>query len=152
PTGNVLKEQIGEGVRLKRDGDYNFGEIILRSIPKNPAWRVSYRDAGRQLAETLSTFPSIDEALHWWRDSKEIVELGKLSIAYFILRAERQSHLQFKPQTGRVEVDNVAHSWFRHFMSIALSGLDRGKAEKAFENVTLINFNYDRTIEHYLFH
>jgi hypothetical protein len=84
PIGNVLKEQIGESVRFPRDGDYNFGQICSR-------WKhyATFRVAGRELAETLSTFPSMDEALHWWRHRNEIVELGKLAIAYFILRAER---------------------------------------------------------------
>jgi hypothetical protein len=36
-------------------------------------------------------------------------------------------------------------------MSMALSALKQDTAANAFENVTIINFNYDRTVEHYLY-
>jgi hypothetical protein len=156
PIGNTLKEQIGEGVRFKEGGDYNFTRLVQRWLENTTfhplSYPVSFPDTARELADTVSTFPSIDEALHWWRQRKEIVELGKLAIAFFILQAERASSLQFNLQSGRVQIDNVALTWFYQFLSIALSGLDIGHAQRAFEHVTLINFNYDRTVEHYLFH
>src|SRR5262245_39490136 len=101
PTGNQLKHFIGECVRFKEDSHLLFRDVLshwARQEDKKPATYVGF---GGALAETASTFPSIDEALHWWRHQKEIVELGKLTIAYFILDAERESLLGLRKHSGR---------------------------------------------------
>jgi hypothetical protein len=105
--------------------------------------------AGSDLAKTITTFPSIDEALHWWRARTEIVELGKIAVAHYILDAERRCSMA--PQDDQINVANYWGTWLGSFMSMALSALERGEAPKAFEQVTIINFNYDRTIEHFLY-
>ena len=51
--------------------------------------------AGNQLADTMHRFKSIDEALHWWSGTPQIVTLGKLAIATLILKAEATSLLAF---------------------------------------------------------
>jgi hypothetical protein len=145
--GNELKTIIEKAI-LPRDE--HFWSVVRQLKNELDDFRACETGA-RELAATLPTPPSIDEALHWWRDRKEIVEFGKLAIAYFILRAERRSLLLFR-EDGRVDVDRVAATWYAQFMSIALSGLDLGRVTCAFQNVTIINFNYDRTIEHYLYH
>src|SRR5262249_38303120 len=91
----------------------------------------------------------IDEALYYWSAKPEAVQLGKLSIAHEILMAEGNSSLSDR-QTGRVDV--ASGGWMWPFLSMTLgSGLTREQAEQAFTNVTFINFNYDRTVEQYLY-
>src|SRR5215831_1698350 len=143
PTGSQLKEQIRSSAPM------HAGEPSLYKILQGCVSDVApYMKAGRELSETLATFPSIDEALHWWRANPETVFLGKLAIAYHILVAERSSPLR---PTLSMDVDVLSKTWFSSFLSIALSGLEREQAERAFEKVTIINFNYDRSIEHYLY-
>jgi hypothetical protein len=43
-------------------------------------------------------------------------------------------------------------SWLFHFQSMAVAGYERGDFERFFETVTIICFNYDRTIEQFLSH
>jgi hypothetical protein len=157
PTGFQLAEQIrvGLGFRFEasqlRKGDealFKADEAIL-DLLKNRFSNVDlYVKAGCELSATIATFPSIDEALHWWRARQEIVELGKLAIAYYILGAERRSPLYGKD--GSIDVEAANGTWLATFISMALSGLERDEAKRAFENVSIINFNYDRTIETYL--
>ena len=146
PTGNQLKSTIAGGVRFRFEA--GEGDPALLDIVRT---RHSGFDtqAGFELASTISTFPSIDEALHWWKARQEIVELGKIAIAYYILDAERRSILARKH--GVINLATASGTWLSSFVSMALSALERDEADKAFEQVTIINFNYDRTIEHYLY-
>jgi SIR2-like domain len=88
--------------------------------------------------------------LHWWRTRPEIIELGKAAIAHYILEAERESPLATAPDTGRVNIAG-SNGWLGILLSIALAARTREDVTRAFENVTFINFNYDRTIEQYIY-
>jgi hypothetical protein len=115
PTGFQLAEQIrvGLGFRFEasqlRKGDEALfkGDEAILDLLKNRFSNVDlYVKAGCELSATIATFPSIDEALHWWRARQEIVELGKLAIAYYILGAERRSPLYGKDGSIDVEAAN----------------------------------------------
>jgi hypothetical protein len=110
-----------------------------------------FTEAGNQLAATIDTFISIDEALHYWSVRPEIVRLGKAAIAHTILEAERNSVLFPNENDGRVYLEKAATSWLRQFLMLALGFTRREDVEAAFGQVTLIQFNYDRTIEQYLY-
>jgi hypothetical protein len=142
PTGHQLKEAIAGGVRFQFDGRGLSKAIkdLLNILQARFSNVEPHVQAGSDLAKTITTFPSIDEALHWWRARTEIVELGK--IAHYILNAERRCSMA--PQDGQINVANYSGTWLGSFMSMALSALERGEAPKAFEQVTIINFNYDR--------
>src|SRR5262249_32598651 len=84
-----------------------------------------------------------------WRVRSEIVELGKLAIAHYILDSERRSFLS--RQRGEINIAAADSTWLSSFISMALSGLERDQAQRAFDAFTVINFNYDRIIEHYLY-
>jgi hypothetical protein len=151
PSGATLKNKIAEGFNLYfdagqlRSGDRAILENLKRRIPEVN----KHIKAGRELSATIATFPSIDEALHWWRARDDIIEMGKLAIAHYVLDAEHHSPLARKH--GTVDAQTARDTWLATFMSIALSAFERDEADKAFENITIINFNYDRTIEHYLY-
>src|SRR5438445_1208216 len=78
PTGFQLKESIANGLRFYFEGGRLVkGDNALLNILRRRFSDVNpHTRAGRELARTIATFPSIDEALHWWRAREEIVELG----------------------------------------------------------------------------
>jgi hypothetical protein len=147
PTGSQLKDRIRVGLGFQFEGgQLRNGDGALLQLLRGRFSQVNpYIKAGRELSETITTFPSIDEALHWWKARPEIVELGKLAIAHYILDAERRSPLAGKQRLA------ASDTWLATFISMALSGLEQREVSRAFENVTIINFNYDRTIETYLY-
>jgi hypothetical protein len=151
PSGATLKEKIAEGFNFYFEaGHLRSGDgAILEHLRRRFSDVNLYVKAGRELSATIATFPSIDEALHWWRARDDIVELGKLATAHYVLDAEHRSLLARKH--GTVDPQTARDTWLAAFMSIALSAFERDEANKAFENITIINFNYDRTIEHYLY-
>jgi hypothetical protein len=157
PVGEALKRKIAEGLRFRFEvgrqisGDHVILDALKRKFRDDHERVNQFLRAGNELSETIETFPSIDEALHWWRESKEIVALGKAAIARYILSAERSSTLALKRGSGKVDIDDSSGSWLKPFLSIALAGADRESVLTAFDNVTFVNFNYDRTIEQYLY-
>jgi hypothetical protein len=96
--------------------------------------------------------PSIDDVLTWFSSRKEVVELGKVAIAHEILKGERASHLyNLDNAEGLAAKTKVGSTWMPHFLSMVMDGHPDEYAERAFETVAIVNFNYDRTIEHFLY-
>jgi hypothetical protein len=157
PLGSALRDRIASAVnyRYKEDGLLQNGDETLlnainRQFNSEKTTVDSYIAAGRDLAASMSMHASIDEALQYWSNKPEAVQLGKIAIANEILGAESHSSLSKNRETGRVDVPQSG--WIWPFLSMTLgSDLTREQAEQAFANVTLINFNYDRTVEQYLY-
>jgi hypothetical protein len=157
PLGSALKDRIVSAVsyRYKEDGLLQNGDetllnAIKRQFNSEKMTVNSFIAAGHELAASMPMHASIDEALHYWSANSEAVQLGKIAIANEILGAERNSSLSKNRETGRVDVPR--EGWIWPFLSMTLgSDLKREQAEQAFANVTLINFNYDRTVEQYLY-
>jgi hypothetical protein len=157
PAGEGLKRIIADGLKFRfgHSGQVSGDPYILSAIKKKyrgDSERINqFTRAGNELSGTIETFPSIDEALHWWRARPEIVALGKAAIAHYILVAERESTLAVKQGSAKVDIDDSSEAWLKTFLSISLAASDRESAITAFDNVTFVNFNYDRTIEQYLY-
>jgi hypothetical protein len=150
PTGSELKAKIAEGLRFYFEaGHLTSGDGALLATVRHYKPKADIM-AARLLAAAIPTFESIDEALHWWGDRQELVQMGKIAIAHYLMAAERDSLLS-KREDGFYNIEQASQSWLAEFMSMALSALRQDAATKAFENVTIINFNYDRTVEHYLY-
>jgi hypothetical protein len=155
PVGGQLKEAIADALNFRKSrrndlvsGDSDLYELIRYKFG-NDANR--YITAGAELARAIPVFISIDEALHFYSENPELVWLGKLEIVRQILKREGGSVLKLDPATAHPVLGNVGETWFLEFLSMALAGLRKDSLESVFQNVTIINFNYDRTLEHYLY-
>lgn len=154
PTGTALKEKIGRALNFGRDarglvvGDRSLYELIGDRFRESPD---TYYNGGIELSELVGRFDSIDEALHWFSDRPEVVTLGKVSIVRDILAAERASNLFDSGNPHLAPKRLYAEAWTPEFLTMALGSFKREQAKSIFSNVTIINFNYDRTVEHFLF-
>jgi hypothetical protein len=146
PVGATLLTKIMSTVLLDRVHPDNLGFMNVF------AERLDfYTKAGKELAEFIkSGVPSIDDALTWFSSRAEVVELGKAAIALEILKAEKSSVL-CDNFSDIVNSPKAINTWIPHFLSMVMTGHKNEDAEKAFKNVSIINFNYDRTIEHFLY-
>ena len=124
-------------------------EIIRRDLPERLD---TYVTAGADLAKHIgSGATSIDDVLTWFTSRPEVVELGKVAIVHQILKGERSSRL-YNPANSQMasEID-LPETWLPYFLSMVMDGRRSEEAERAFDKVTIVNFNYDRTIEHFLY-
>lgn len=158
PLGSALKACIAKKIKFRfepyspdpKEGDYDLLQHIRRHTG-DQARSNDYTRAANDLASAIDSFISIDEALHFVRASPEAVEVGKIAIVNEILIAERKSSLAISSNTGRVTLDESNSGWLGRLFSMAIAGLEKTELASAFENVTFINFNYDRALEHYLY-
>jgi hypothetical protein len=110
--------------------------------------REQFQQAADDLKAVLKSTPSIDDALNWLSGNPLAVTLGKAGIVFEILRAERMSELMVADDPVRLAKHDA--TWLHHFFMMAKRDLRKENASRMFENTTIINFNYDRTIERYL--
>jgi len=153
PLGGALRDRIADGLNFRFDDDSRMksGDGSLYELLKNH-YKSNYNDAlwsGRRIAGAAKDFPSIDELLHFLRKETVAVDIGKLAIVYYILGYENNFRT---PQTGQPDFGGLSESWYAQFFSMAISGVNKEDIVKIFDNVTFINFNYDRTLECYLYY
>lgn len=151
PVGADLKTKIATAVGFKDAAGRPTGDGDLYRLLASHGDAADIENAGLQLAEAMPSFISIDEALNWFNSSPRIVELGKIAIVREILIAEKISPL-FHWAANSPEPETIyGDAWSSHFLSMAMGALTKEESELAFKNVTIVNFNYDRTLEHYLY-
>ena len=152
PLGNELKTKIAASVSFRDAMGHNAGDRELHQVVafRHASEIDKYERAGGDLAKNISSFVSIDDALNWFaRRRPEVVELGKLAIVWEILKAERASRL-FSTGGWEIPEKDFDDTWMPHFHSMAMESAQIDDLD-TFKNVTVINFNYDRTLEHYLY-
>ena len=154
PLGTVLRDTVADAVNFRTTSNKMEMEVLhnlLRHLYGGDRETLSrYIQAGRRLGAAARKFPSIDEALHYFRNEKEVVEIGKLAIVNIIASCENRSALAVNDM-GRPPLKRLDNTWYDHFFSIALAGLTKEKIGRIFDHVTFINFNYDRTLECFIF-
>lgn len=106
--------------------------------------------AGRQLGRSARQAISIDNVIDAL-ENDEIELLGKLGIARAILKAEADSP-QFKinPDARSVDLMKFNGTWYSSLTKLLTEQVKKSKIDFLFDNVQIVNFNYDRCLEHYL--
>ncbi len=157
PTGNELTATIAKMVDIKfRNFEQFSGEVeivdALRSHARDGDIE-PYLDACWHIRNAMPQAISIDEFIDQQGDDK-IEICGKLAIVRSILKAENNSVLFFDERQGDSTLDfrKLQGTWYNNFMQILAEGRRKANVNQLFEGVSIITFNYDRCIEHFLFH
>jgi hypothetical protein len=117
-----------------------------------PQYRDAYRAASSVISAGLPLAPSIDHFLDAHAGNVEIELLGKLAIASTILHEERTSLLAPPPTRGAlIDPNAIQGTWYAAFGRMIMQAVRRDAVADAFQNLTIVSFNYDRCIEHFLF-
>ncbi len=75
----------------------------------------------------------------------ELINAGKTLIALFLLQHEKKE--LFDNQSP----ENDSKIWYRHIRNLIInSGKDDDEIKKQIQNLTIISFNYDRSLDYYL--
>lgn len=164
PVGAVLKERIGRLLDIRFEhgfrqmsGDHTICEALRVAVESttppgrdiNPhlqaAWRI--RDAMPQAL-------SIDNFIDTHQGDARLELCGKLAIVRSILDAEKRSHIHFDPHGNHrsPRFESLQATWFTSFFQLLTENCRANQLEQRFSTLTLIIFNYDRCVEHFLYY
>ncbi|KLI63071.1 hypothetical protein [Aurantiacibacter marinus] len=157
PDGRELLARIAAGFDFQRLGgglesediaamDAQIGAIAKKArVKKN-----DLLEAGQVIRSAARISHSIDAILEQHGDNPMVLAVGKLAIAHYILGAEAASPLGSEPRDpGDLPVRGT-ENWLFQLSRAIFNGVPRAKAESCFDNLSVISFNYDRSVENYL--
>lgn len=158
PVGLTLKDTIANKLDIRFDdfgyhlisGDAKIADEIRRKSPENIN---AYLHSCWQIRDGIPLSPSIDDFIDAHQHDQLIATCGKLAIAQSILEAERNIKLYFKPPDKKgLNLLGIQNTWFIDFYHLLCQKVTKASLDHVFDNVTVICFNYDRCIEHFLTH
>lgn len=107
-------------------------------------------EAGLKIRTSARVGTSIDNILEQHSHDPLVMAAGKLAIIYYTLQGEARSPLQIEPRDqGDLPLRGM-ENWLFQLGRLITAGVPRNKAEQCFDNLAIICFNYDRSIQHYL--
>jgi len=112
-------------------------------------------DALKQALETicrgLGLSRSIDDFLYNHGTNQSVVDIGKMAIVSAILDAERYSSIYaLETLSATDRLDKHRDTWLYKLFTHLQTGVRRESANEIFSTLQIINFNYDRCVEHFL--
>lgn len=156
PSGQTLLVQIEDMLQLNREAGRGRTRERMVDAVKSIAGGTTdefYRlqAAAHRIVTAAAVGRSIDNILEQHEDDERVLHIGKMAIVCAILQAENQSRLRpaGKPLILS-DVGSLRDTWHYKFGQMLTEGLSRQRAEDIFSNISIICFNYDRAIEHYL--
>ncbi len=157
PTGNDLKNRISKILDFNSTRPdmlaYDALKLYIRQQQPNihgPINTSDYVKAATHIRDALPLNISIDNLIDSHRGNDKIAICGKLAIVRSILQAEQESHLYSSNKT-HLSVRNIENSWYLPFIQLLTENCTKQELPKRFETITLIIFNYDRVVEHFLY-
>jgi hypothetical protein len=163
PLGADLSSTIAKKVDIKFEhgarqtsGDLAIMDVLRRIAQREGCDVNLYRQAGCSITEGISYSRSIDSYFSAHDDNHYVKTVGKLAIVQAILEAERASDLWVDPSRAHSkfrQYDKVISSWLNDFLFLLSSGVAKSKnLDRLFDQLVIVNFNYDRCIEQFLWY
>jgi hypothetical protein len=159
PLGDQLSQIIGHKLRITFEVDRQTGgdplirEAIRKYAVANKQNANLYHTAAFNVAGGIAYSRSIDSYLYAHKDNEPLQVCGKLAIAQTILEHEKGSALAVQKRHEFHDATKVNGSWLRDFMyGLQERIVVNENLGDIFKHLTIVNFNYDRCVEHFLFH
>lgn len=151
PIGKELKQKIVSSLSWDSNNEVE-DDLIRVALSTNFVKIPDSYIACKHICESMSQSISIDNFLDQHKDDKLIELCGKLAIVRTILRSESTSLLTISNPQASVNFASLEDTWFTGFWKLLTENCRREDLQKRFKLVVFVIFNYDRCIEHYLFH
>lgn len=163
PTGCELKAKVSELLKIEFDWDRQVGgdRIIVDALREyvedkqgRPGDINPHLTEASHIRKALPQAISIDNFIDAHKGNDKIALVGKLAIVRSILQSERGSLLYF--ERNRID-SNINHnalqeSWYLPFFQLFTENCGEKDLEERFKCITFIIFNYDRSIEHFMYY
>jgi len=162
PTAQELKQTIANLLDLyfeydsrHMNGDYDIYQAINIHI-HNKFTNVDitpYIHAALHICKAMPQSISIDNFIDTHKDDKKIELCGKLAIVKAILEAERNSLLYIEPPyfDNKMNFNTLETKWYGNFFKLLTENCTKDNLSQRLKSTSLIVFNYDRCIEHFLY-
>lgn len=165
PTGIELKSQIaklldiryGLGGQQQKTGDFIISNALEEHVKSADGRRGKinpYLHEVWHIRDALPLAISIDNFIDSQKGNDKLALCGKLAIVRAILEAEKNSILYFKKEQAdsNINFKKLEQTWYLPFFQLLTENCVKDDLKKRFQSITLIIFNYDRCIEHFIFH
>jgi hypothetical protein len=158
PLGNKLKEDISRILFMKfvhgsfSDGNYDLYQALRHHTGNNNDETNAYLKECRHISDNMPLAISIDNFIDSERGNDKLALCGKMAIVDAILAAEKSSKLHFDKYEGerKIYFPSLEETWYLPFFRTLTENCSAADLPERFSTVTLIVFNYDRCIEHFL--
>jgi hypothetical protein len=164
PTGYELKGIIRSllDIRFEWGRDQKSGDYLITNALRDYVKGVDGQNGdispflkeAWHIRDALSQAISIDNFIDAHRGNDALALCGKLSIVRSIIQSERNSLLYFTKDRvdSTIDFDRIEKTWYLPFFQIITENCGIGDLKQRLNSISLIIFNYDRCIEHFLFH
>lgn len=162
PVGSELTKHIASIVNCRYDGshlisgDSVYEDALYVAAEKQDGTETAdqYIRAGRHISDAMPQAISIDNFIDVHSNDKQIVTCGKLAICRAILAAEKNSTLYIDHQhpNARINFADIESTWFNSFIKLVTENCPAAELANRLSSLTIVAFNYDRCIEHFLYH
>jgi len=160
PTGDGLAADIAERVNFY----FNDSSSMVRG--SRPIYGAAKERhplgnevllAGRRIASGISLSRSIDDFLYNQGEDQSVVTIGKAAIVESVLFRERKSgSLRNLEQPSSDDHDSawaeLRKTWLGQLFAFLQARVRDSELERIFDNISIINFNYDRCVETFLYY
>lgn len=155
PTGAELRAKIANVLSSSVNG-FNrtelSGALVEIYNQRSESLNIDrYLKAAKSISRAMFGALSIDNFLATHQDDEDILLMGKLAIASAILEAEGGSDIK-TDSNDEIIFQNTENYWMNTFCKLMSEEVVRGDFATLFHDVSIITFNYDRCIEHFLPH
>ncbi len=161
PTGEGLKGIISEllNFQLKTGrlikGDHIIHEALKIYLSERKEKNINdYTGVARHISSSMPYAVSIDNFIHEHRANQRIALCGKLAIVNAIATAERHCKLTVNRSEAspKLNENKLKDTWYIPFFKLLRHNCTVEELKQRFRSITLIIFNYDRCVEHFLYH
>ena len=163
PVGSELSAVIAAKLNIKHkdggrqlaSGDYEISEALRQIAKINGEDYNDWRAAGTMVAGGIGYTRSIDAYLNAHKDNEKLKICGKLAIAHTILAYENSCALYVDPRAQGAFRNRsiVERSWLSNLLYLMQDRIVASEnLDNIFDNLCIINFNYDRCLEQFLFY
>ncbi len=157
PDGEKLKKIIIESLYFKigfqnrlEKGEFIIIDALQKQYNNDRSQFIHETDFIR---DNLLYAISIDNFIDQNRNDNKIALIGKLAIVSAILSKERDSKLFFDKSNinDRLSFSSLNNTWYIPFFQLITENCAVDDLLIRFKDISLIIFNYDRCVEHFLF-
>jgi len=158
PDGTELKKKNSNILDLGWNDEGSFyGDHLFLQVLEECRRQFGNTNAvqlAKKIREAMPLALSIDNFLDAHQGNLNLELCGKLAIVRAILMAERNSllYIDLNSSNGSLDFQSLDRTWFIAFMQLLTENCKVDQLEDRLSSICFIVFNYDRCIEHFLFH